>query len=216
MLDIGWSELLIIGVVALIVVGPKDLPVMFRTFGRFTGKMRGMARDFQRAMDEAAKQSGMDEAARDLKAMTSKKALGLNALESAAAKFEKWDPTKPAARAAAPAKPAEAAKPAAPAPAAPPAAAVEPEKPLGPATRALKDKREADRTARLEAAAKASEPVAEVAKPAELRKPAKVPAGATPAPNEQRAAKPDPCDPAEPPARPPRKAPARKPKAPAP
>ena len=55
MLDIGWSELLVIGVVALIVVGPKDLPVMFRTLGRFTAKARSMAREFQRAMDDAAK-----------------------------------------------------------------------------------------------------------------------------------------------------------------
>ncbi|MDE0112845.1 MAG: Sec-independent protein translocase protein TatB, partial [Albidovulum sp.] len=52
MFDIGWSELLIIGIVALIVVGPKDLPGMFRALGRFTGKMRGMAREFQRAMNQ--------------------------------------------------------------------------------------------------------------------------------------------------------------------
>ena len=38
--DIGWMELLVIGVVALIVVGPKDLPVMLRKFGQFTGKLR--------------------------------------------------------------------------------------------------------------------------------------------------------------------------------
>ncbi|MCX7890101.1 MAG: Sec-independent protein translocase protein TatB, partial [Rhodobacteraceae bacterium] len=109
MLDVGWSELLIIGVVALIVVGPKDLPVMFRTFGRFTGKMRVMARDFQRAMDEAAKASGMDETVRDLKSMTSKKAMGLDALETAAAKFEKWDPTKPVREATAAAAASRAA-----------------------------------------------------------------------------------------------------------
>ena len=44
MFDLGWTELLVIGVVALIVVGPKDLPVLFRNVGRFMGKMRGMAR----------------------------------------------------------------------------------------------------------------------------------------------------------------------------
>ena len=44
MLDLGWSELLVIGIVALIVVGPKDLPVLFRNLGRFMGKARGMAR----------------------------------------------------------------------------------------------------------------------------------------------------------------------------
>ena len=145
MLDIGWSELLIIGVVALIVVGPKDLPVMFRTLGRFTGKMRGMARDFQRAMDDAAKQSGMDEVAKDLKSMTSKKSLGLNALEDAAAKFEKWDPVKNAAK---PTKPIEPAKPLTPPPMPAPAPAPE----MGPSTKALAEKQAAQRAERNERA----------------------------------------------------------------
>ncbi|MCU9847095.1 Sec-independent protein translocase protein TatB [Defluviimonas sp. WL0024] len=97
MLDIGWSELLLIGIVALIVVGPKDLPAMFRTLGRFTAKARAMGREFQRAMDDAARETGVKETADELKAMTTKKSLGLDALEQAASKFEKWQPTKPAA-----------------------------------------------------------------------------------------------------------------------
>ena len=44
MFDIGWMELMVIGVVALIVVGPKDLPDMFRQIGRFTAKLRQMSR----------------------------------------------------------------------------------------------------------------------------------------------------------------------------
>ena len=54
MFDLGWTELLVIGIVALIVVGPKDLPVLFRNVGRFVGKARGMAREFSSAMNEAA------------------------------------------------------------------------------------------------------------------------------------------------------------------
>lgn len=61
MLDMGWTEILIIGVVALIVVGPKDLPRMFRTLGQYAGKMRGMAREFQRSMDDAAREADLNE-----------------------------------------------------------------------------------------------------------------------------------------------------------
>ncbi|MCC5959363.1 MAG: twin-arginine translocase subunit TatB [Rhodobacteraceae bacterium] len=91
MLDIGWTELLVIGVVALIVVGPKDLPKMFRTLGQFTAKARNMAREFQRAMDEAADESGVKDVARDLRGMTDPKKMGMDELD----KLRNWDPMKP-------------------------------------------------------------------------------------------------------------------------
>jgi sec-independent protein translocase protein TatB len=48
MFDVGWSEMLVIAVVLIVVVGPKDLPRMLRQFGRTTSKLRAMAGDFRR------------------------------------------------------------------------------------------------------------------------------------------------------------------------
>lgn len=108
MLDIGFMELLVIGIVALIVVGPKDLPGMFKTLGRFTAKARGMAREFQRAMNDAADETGVKDVSKTLKAATSPKSMGLDTLNKAADSFEKWDPAKPASKQ--PQNAAEAAK----------------------------------------------------------------------------------------------------------
>ena len=68
MFDIGMWELMVIGVVALIVVGPKDLPKMFRTLGQVTGRLKGMAREFQTTMNAAASESGLDDISNDIKA----------------------------------------------------------------------------------------------------------------------------------------------------
>lgn len=106
MFDIGFTELLVIGIVALIVVGPKDLPGLFRTLGRFTAKLRSLGKEFTSAMNAAADESGMREASKELKGLTSPRAYGLDKLNEAADAFDKWDPTKTA-------KPDDADKPAA-------------------------------------------------------------------------------------------------------
>ena len=104
-MDFSWSELLVIGIVALIFIGPKDLPGMFQQFGRFMAKVRAMGREFSRAMEDAAKESGVKDVAADLRKVANPKSMGLDAVKSAADKFEKWDPLKPAAAASAPAAP---------------------------------------------------------------------------------------------------------------
>jgi sec-independent protein translocase protein TatB len=83
MFDLGMMEILVIGIVALIVVGPKDLPGLFRTVGNFVGKMKGMAREFQRSMDAAAKDSGVDEAMDSVKSAAGglKKATSFNPVD---------------------------------------------------------------------------------------------------------------------------------------
>ncbi len=73
MFDIGWTELLVVATVAILVVGPKDLPRMLRSFGRTMGQVRRMSNDFKRQFDdalrEAERQSGLDETKKDLQAM---------------------------------------------------------------------------------------------------------------------------------------------------
>lgn len=145
MFDLGMSELLVIGIVALVVIGPKDLPGLFRSLGKFTAKMRAMAREFSRAMEAAADEAGVKDVAKDLKDATSSKSMGLDKVREAAEKFEKWDPIKNAAR------PTVAKKAV---PDTEPSAVVEDEKPRGPATAALAEKQAARKAAALEAAEK--------------------------------------------------------------
>ncbi len=59
MFDIGWSELVVIGVVALIVIGPKELPAVLRTVGQWTTKIRRMAGEFQSQFQEAMREAEM-------------------------------------------------------------------------------------------------------------------------------------------------------------
>ncbi|HKL54651.1 MAG: Sec-independent protein translocase protein TatB [Roseovarius sp.] len=70
MFDLGWTELMVIGIVALIVVGPKDLPGMFRAVGNFVGKAKRMARDFSQAMNDAADEAGVKDVSDSLRKAT--------------------------------------------------------------------------------------------------------------------------------------------------
>jgi len=70
MFDIGWSELLVIGIVALVVIGPKDLPQAFRTVGQWLAKARTLAREFQGHLDELMRESQVDDMKREFNEMT--------------------------------------------------------------------------------------------------------------------------------------------------
>jgi sec-independent protein translocase protein TatB len=60
MFDFAWSELALIAVVALVVIGPKDLPRVMRTVGFWVGKARGIAREFQSSLDEMMREAELD------------------------------------------------------------------------------------------------------------------------------------------------------------
>jgi sec-independent protein translocase protein TatB len=68
MLDVGWQELLVIAVVAIIVVGPRELPQLMRSVGRWMGKARRMAREFQNDMEEMGREVELDTLRREVDA----------------------------------------------------------------------------------------------------------------------------------------------------
>ena len=70
MFGLGWAEIMVVGIVALIVIGPKELPVVFRKVGQFVGKAKGMAREFSSAMHDAAEESGMADAMESMNSIT--------------------------------------------------------------------------------------------------------------------------------------------------
>jgi len=61
MFDIGWPELLVVAIVLIVVVGPKDLPPMLRAFGRTTKKLRAMASEFRGQFDDALREAELDD-----------------------------------------------------------------------------------------------------------------------------------------------------------
>lgn len=73
MFDIGWSEILVIAAVAIIVVGPKELPRMLRSFGKTMGMVRRTANDFKRqfeeALREAEREAGLEDTKKELQSI---------------------------------------------------------------------------------------------------------------------------------------------------
>lgn len=112
MFEVGWSELLVIAVVMIVVVGPKDLPNMLRTFGRTAAKLRAMAGDFQKQFNEALKEAELDDVKSSIDSIRGLNPMNevrkqLNPFEQAAADVRSGVDTmmkpKPAADPAAPA-----------------------------------------------------------------------------------------------------------------
>ena len=66
MFDIGWTELLVIAVVAVVVIGPKDLPRVMRMIGQWTGKLKRMGREFQGQFNEALREAELEDVRKDV------------------------------------------------------------------------------------------------------------------------------------------------------
>lgn len=148
MFDLGWDELGLIIVLAVIILGPKELPNALRTLGRWTKRIRGMAREFQKHIDDVVREAELEEVRDGLKKARSmdfgreiekqvdptgdftrdlneaKKDLDLNTVPRQASKAAETRPTDDPARPVADMAPAAVeARPAEPAPASAPAQA---------------------------------------------------------------------------------------------
>ena len=75
MLDLSWSHILILLIVALVVVGPKDLPRLMRIVGQWMGKARRMADEFRKSFDDMARQSELDELRKEIENLRSERPL---------------------------------------------------------------------------------------------------------------------------------------------
>ena len=70
MFDIGWAEMMFVVIIAVLVIGPKDLPRAIATIGKYVRKARSMARDFQSGIDDLAKETQLDDIKKDLQKST--------------------------------------------------------------------------------------------------------------------------------------------------
>jgi sec-independent protein translocase protein TatB len=69
MLDVGWSEMAIVAVVALFVIGPKELPRALRMIGRYAGKIKAVAREFQDSIDDAVREAELDDVKKQIESV---------------------------------------------------------------------------------------------------------------------------------------------------
>lgn len=73
--SLGFQEILLLTVLALVVIGPKDLPLMARKMGRWMARLRGMAQEFRSGFDELARQAELDELKREVQALRTNQTL---------------------------------------------------------------------------------------------------------------------------------------------
>jgi len=78
--SLGFQEIVLLGIIALVVVGPKDLPLLLRKLGKWTAKLRGMAQEFRTGFDELARQAELDELRREVDAL--RRTTNLNSIAS--------------------------------------------------------------------------------------------------------------------------------------
>jgi sec-independent protein translocase protein TatB len=165
MFDLGWGKIVIIAVIALVVIGPKELPAVLRTVGQWMGKIRRMAAEFQGQFQEAMREAEMADLKKSIDAITDATrgiGSGFDPLSSVTKDIESAFKEKPTETPATPAPTGEPAGTAAPAPApttepsvaAEPPVTIEPPVPTEPAP---------------------APPVAEAAAPAEAVTPAPTP-----------------------------------------
>lgn len=81
MFDIGWSELLAIAAIAIIFVGPKDLPRMMRTVGQYVAKARAMAREFQTSFEDLARETELEELRKEVTGLRNQAVAPLRSLQ---------------------------------------------------------------------------------------------------------------------------------------
>ena len=122
MFDIGWPEMMVVVLVLIIVVGPKDLPRVIRTVSKWVAKARGMAREFQGSIDDLARQADLEDVRREINSIGSpdigKELEGMIDPTISGMDYPAEKRDQPAEQVAAPAAPAAAP----PDPAAPPGA----------------------------------------------------------------------------------------------